>query len=356
MKILHVITSLYTGGAERLMVDLLPTLRNDEDFQVDLLLINGVETPFKKALKQAGIKVCALSMTNDVYNLRNIFRFRRFLAHNDYDIIHTHNTACQLFVPIAKSLTRNKAKLVTTEHNTTNHRRTKWWLKPLDKWMYRKYAAIVCISDLTRHNLEQYLGTDWPMHTIYNGVDTKRFARPVKDISGQQDFVVTMVAAFRPQKDQDTLIRAFTHLEPNFRLQLVGGGQRGEELKALCRELGLEDRVQFMGVRMDVPDIMEQSDVIVLSSHWEGFGLAAVEGMASGRPMVATDGDGLRDIVGGAGVLFQPGDDQELASAIKRLCETPDYYRQVALACQERAQHYDISVMADGYSNLYRTL
>ncbi len=356
MKILHVITSLYTGGAERLMVDLLPTLRNDEDFQVDLLLINGVETPFKKALKQAGIKVCALSMTNDVYNLRNIFRFRRFLAHNDYDIIHTHNTACQLFVPIAKSLTRNKAKLVTTEHNTTNHRRTKWWLKPLDKWMYRKYAAIVCISDLTRHNLEQYLGTDWPMHTIYNGVDTKRFARPVKDISGQQDFVVTMVAAFRPQKDQDTLIRAFTHLEPNFRLQLVGGGQRGEELKALCRELGLEDRVQFLGVRMDVPDIMEQSDVIVLSSHWEGFGLAAVEGMASGRPMVATDGDGLRDIVGGAGVLFQPGDDQELASAIKRLCETPDYYRQVALACQERAQHYDISVMADGYSNLYRTL
>lgn len=356
MKILHVITSLYTGGAERLMVDLLPTLRNDEDFQVDLLLINGVETPFKKALKQAGIKVCALSMTNDVYNLRNIFRFRRFLAHNDCDIIHTHNTACQLFVPIAKSLTRNKAKLVTTEHNTTNHRRTKWWLKPLDKWMYRKYAAIVCISDLTRHNLEQYLGTDWPMHTIYNGVDTKRFARPVKDISGQQDFVVTMVAAFRPQKDQDTLIRAFTHLEPNFRLQLVGGGQRGEELKALCRKLGLEDRVQFLGVRMDVPDIMEQSDVIVLSSHWEGFGLAAVEGMASGRPMVATDGDGLRDIVGGAGVLFQPGDDQELASAIKRLCETPDYYRQVALACQERAQHYDISVMADGYSNLYRTL
>jgi len=339
-----------------LMVDLLPTLRNDEDFQVDLLLINGVETPFKKALKQVGIKVCALSMTNDVYNLCNIFRFRRFLAHNDYDIIHTHNTACQLFVPIAKSLTRNKAKLVTTEHNTTNHRRTKWWLKPLDKWMYRKYAAIVCISDLTRHNLEQYLGTDWPMHTIYNGVDTKRFARPVKDISGQQDFVVTMVAAFRPQKDQDTLIRAFTHLEPNFRLQLVGGGQRGEELKALCRELGLEDRVQFLGVRMDVPDIMEQSDVIVLSSHWEGFGLAAVEGMASGRPMVATDGDGLRDIVGGAGVLFQPGDDQELASAIKRLCETPDYYRQVALACQERAQHYDISVMADGYSNLYRTL
>ena len=356
MKILHVITSLYTGGAERLMVDLLPTLSKDEDFQVDLLLINGVETPFKKTLEEAGIKVYALSMTNDVYNLRNIFRFRRFFADHDYDIIHTHNTACQLFVPMAKSLCHAGAKLVTTEHNTTNHRRTKWWLKPLDKWMYRQYAAIVCISDLTRHNLEQYLGTDCPMHTIYNGVDTKRFARPVKDISGQQDFVVTMVAAFRPQKDQDTLMRAFTHLEPNYRLQLVGGGQRGEELKALCRELGLEDRVQFLGVRMDVRDIMEQSDVIVLSSHWEGFGLAAVEGMASGRPMVATDGDGLRDIVGGAGLLFQPGDDRELASTIKRLCETPDYYREVALACQERAQHYDIGVMADGYSKLYRSL
>ena len=341
------------------MVDLLPRL-NAMGLQAELLLFNGVMTPLRKELEQKGVTIHELSSVSGgtehtgAYSPKNILRLRQFMSR--YDIIHTHNTACQLFVPVAKLLSCSGAKLVTTEHNTTNRRRTKWWLKPLDKWMYRKYAAIVCISDLTRHNLEQYLGTDWPMHTIYNGVDTKRFARPVKDISGQQDFVVTMVAAFRPQKDQDTLIRAFTHLEPNFRLQLVGGGQRGEELKALCRELGLEDRVQFLGVRMDVPDIMEQSDVIVLSSHWEGFGLAAVEGMASGRPMVATDGDGLRDIVGGAGVLFQPGDDQELASAIKRLCETPDYYRQVALACQERAQHYDISVMADGYSNLYRTL
>ena len=100
MKILHVITSLYTGGAERIMVDLLPLLSDDCETEVELLLINGVETPFKKSIEERGIKVTALSCTNDVYNTRNIFRIRRFLKENEFDIIHTHNTACQYFVPM----------------------------------------------------------------------------------------------------------------------------------------------------------------------------------------------------------------------------------------------------------------
>ena len=100
-------------------------------------------------------------------------------------------------------------------------------------------------------------------------------------------FVVTMVAGLRKEKDHDTLIKAMSHLACNYRLQIVGVG-----------------------------DI----DVIVLSSHWEGLSLSSIEGVASGRPFIASDVDGLHEMVSGAGILFPHGDDVELAQQIQHLC------------------------------------
>ena len=356
MRILHVITSLYNGGAERLMVDLLPRLRNDDENEVELLLFNGVETNFKKELRQKGVKIISLATTNDVYNPRRIIQLQKIIPH--YDIIHTHNTACQLYVAIASKLCRHNTLLITTEHNSTNRRRSFSWLKPLDRWMYSQYSAIICIADQTRQNLESYLGNNSKLLTIHNGVDISRFLRPITDVSGKQDFVITMVAAFRLQKDYETLFRAMLHLPDNYRLQVVGGGDPkvSASIKTYCRGLGLNQRISFMGVRADVPDILEKSDIIVLSSHWEGLSLSSIEGMASGRPFIASDVDGLREIVQGAGVLFPEGDDKELAHQIQLLCEHPDDYREIALKCQERAKQYDISVMAEKYMELYQSL
>ena len=356
MKILHVITSLYTGGAEHLMVDLLPLLKDNGRNQVDLLLINGVETSFKKTIQQKGIKVYSLSSTNDVYNPRNIFRMRKYL--NNYDIIHTHNTACQLYVPIARLFATSSAVLVTTEHSSSNRRRTSRWLKPVDNWMYNQYKAIICIADKPRYNLEAYIGKKPSLFTINNGVDIQRFVRPIKDINGQKEFIITMVAGIRVEKDHKTLLKSLTHLPNCYRLQIVGGGEREnrEQVKSICHDLDLDDRVDFMGVRQDIPDILEKSDIIVLSSHWEGLSLSSIEGMASGRPFIASDVDGLREIVGGAGVLFPHGDDNELAARIQFLCEHPAEYKKVAEQCQERAGQYDISVMAQKYLQLYHSL
>lgn len=360
MRILHVITTLDTGGAERLMVDLLPILKTKGD-EVDLLLFNGFKTPFREELEKKGVRIHELSNFefdgegSGVYNPLHIFRLVKYIK--AYDIIHTHNTACQLFVPIVKCLTHSKVKLATTEHNTTNRRRSIWWIRPIDKWLYSQYDRIICIGDKSRENLEQYLGNKRSrICVISNGVDIGRFLKPIKDVSRQDNFVVTMVAGFRDQKDQDTLLRAFTHLPGSYRLQLVGSGVREDALRALTRELRLDDRVAFMGMRSDVPEILEQSDVVVLSSHWEGLSLSSVEGMASGRPFVASDVDGLREIVAEAGVLFPHGDDVALAREIQRLCEDPELYRTTAVACQERAKQYDISVMAEEYNKLYKSL
>lgn len=360
MRVLHVITMLDTGGAERLMVDLLPSLKEHDGIEVELLLHNGTDTPFKQELKQRGVKISQLGFGDlvdyvwSVYKPQNVLKLKKYI--DKFDIIHTHNTACQFYVPMAKFLFGSNAKLVTTEHNSTNRRRLMRWFKPFDHWMYNRYDSIICISDQTRQNLEEYIGKKDTITTIYNGVDIARFLRPIRNIEHNSGFIITMVAAFRDQKDHDTLLRAMKLLPDNYHLRLVGMGRTEGKVKELCSNLALDEKVSFMGMRSDVQDILTESDVVVLSSHWEGLSLSSIEGMASGRPFVASDVDGLHEIVSGAGVLFPHGDEKALAESIKRLCENPGYYDEVAKACQNRARMYDISVMANAYYGLYQSL
>lgn len=353
MKILHVITSLGTGGAEHLMVDLLPKLR-DLGNDVELLLFDGTSTSFYEELEHKGIKIHSLGIGGNVYDPRNIFRLRNYLG--KYDIIHTHNTACQLFVPMAMLLSHSHAMLVTTEHNATNRRRSKWFLKPVDKWMYSRYNHIICIADQTYANLTEYIGNKPNISTIFNGVDVSRFINPIKDISKQDHYIITMAAAFREQKDQDTLIKAMKELPSNYFLHIVGDGPRRKTLELLVKELDLIDRVMFLGIRTDIPELLRESEIIVLSSHWEGLSLSSIEGMASGRPFIASNVDGLREVVEGAGILFPHGDYKQLAKEIKELCENPQYYCEVAERCQAKAKQYDIRVMAEKYNELYKSL
>lgn len=350
MRILHVITSLRTGGAEHLMVDLLPRLR-DLGNEIELLVFDGTRTPFYEQLESTGIPIHQLTIGGSVYNLLNIFRMAKYMRR--FDIVHTHNTACQLFAPIAKLLTFSKARLFTTEHSSNNRRRGNKLLSVLDRWMYNRYERIICISDKTQENLENHIGKHASIVTIYNGVDTQKFSHPIKDISGQKEFVITMVASLSEAKDQDTLIRAIALLPDCFKLQLVGDGPRRSLLEELASQQNVSDRVAFLGIRSDIPKLLGRSDVMVLSSHWEGLSLSSVEGMASGRPFIASDVDGLREVVNDYGLMFPEGDAQALANCITNLCKHPQLYYDVAHRCQKRALEFDISLMAQDYHNCY---
>ena len=121
----------------------------------------------------------------------------------------------------------------------------------------------------------------------------------------------------------------------------------------MVKELNIEERVHFLGARSDIPQILEQSHVVVLSSHWEGLSLSSIEGMASGRPFIGSDVDGLREIVGGYGILFTHQDAKALANEILSLCENQEKYSKIASACQERAMQFDINIMAGKYNQIY---
>lgn len=358
MKILHIITSLNIGGAEKLMVDLLPQLK-DRGIEVELLLFVGNRTMFYEQLEREGIKITAFAEKGSVYNPLHLIRLYRFLKKNHFDVVHTHNTAPQLFAALVSVVC--SVALCTTEHTTENRRRDWKWYRLIDKWMYSKYSRVICISDATEHNLREYLSSKEPCNkyiTIYNGVDVDKFvkAQPLSDYHTNKK-VITMVAGFRYQKDQDTLIRAMQHLpQEEYELWLVGDGARREELENLVATLGLNGLVKFWGIRGDVPSLLKSSDVVVMSSHIEGFGLAAVEGMSVGKPFIASDVDGLNDVTRGAGLLFAHGDDKQLAELIQSLMSNSTYYNLVASQCLLRAKQYDISRMADGYMGVYGEL
>lgn len=355
--VLHVITSLRTGGAEKLMVDLLPRLQAMGN-EVEIVVFDGLRTPFYEELEHLGVKIHSFNVEGSVYNPLHILRLRRLMK--EADVVHTHNTSPQLFAAVANIGVG--ARLITTEHNTSNRRRGKSWLKPFDCWMYKQYERIVCISDQAAENLGHYLpDIADKLRTIYNGIDISRFREGYGLRNGNQSFenksgyIITMVAAFREQKDQKTLIRAAALLPEDYQVRLIGGGEARliEECKRLAADLGIANRVSFLGVRSDIPVMLAEADVVVLSSHFEGLSLSSLEGMACGRPFVASDVDGLHEIVDGYGVLVPHEDPEAMAQAIKKLIEDPEYAHSVAKRCQERAAQFDIEVMAERYNELY---
>ncbi len=357
MKILQVITSMRTGGAEKLVADM-TTIIKDEGHQVDILLFDGIDTHLKQKLTKEGISIYSLGINNWIYNPLFIIMLIPYLK--KYDIIHTHNTSCQLYVAIASLFVKKnkRAKLITTEHSTTNRRRNIKIFKQIDKWMYRCYDCVVAISDKAREMLAEYSMMD-NIRTIYNGVDLKKFNKSERNdsvILNSNEIKITMVAGLKPPKDQKTIIRALKLLPPKYHLYLVGDGETREDIETYIQSLALTERVHILGMRSDIPELLHSSDIIVMSSHYEGLSLSSIEGMASGRPFIASDVDGLHEITQGAGILFPEGDEKALATEIRCLIENKTHYEGTAKKCQERASHYSIELTAEKYLNIYTEL
>ena len=353
MRVLHVITNLNIGGAEKLLVDLLPLLK--KRIPVELALFVGNRTPFYEAIEKSGVRINIFNKRGSVYSLSNIIHLFRLSKH--FDAVHTHNTAPQLygaFVSLFVSF-----KLFTTEHTTTNNHRV-WWFRPIEKWMYSRYDKIVCISEATRESVCSISKTNNAKTIVIpNGIclNVYKNAMPVdkKELkTGLDTFIMLRVGRFSYQKDQETIIRSMEYLPANIELWLAGYGERQKELELVAQELNVFDRVHFIGMRNDVPNLLKTCDVVIQSSHIEGFGLAAVEGMAAGKPVVASDIPGLSQVVKGAGILFPHGNSKKLAEIIIKLSADKLYYEIIANRCSERSNTYDISHMTRDYELLYR--
>ncbi|MGH9492472.1 MAG: glycosyltransferase, partial [Terriglobales bacterium] len=316
MKVLHVINSLILAGVEVLLTEMVPHFQA-RGLEVEIAVLKPLDSPLEERLRSSGVPFLP-NRTARIYSPAHVFSLARHL--HKYDVVQANLFPAQLWVAAAAALAGATVPLVTTEQNTHNDRRH-WWFHPLDRWMYGRYRAIACCSPETQDALVQWIPQVKPrVSVIPNGVPLERFenAQPLPRanvLPEDRSPIIMFVARLQPQKDHVTLLRALAKI-PRARLALVGDGELRPSLEALAASLGIWERVHFLGRRADVPQLLKLADVYVHSSHWEGFGIAAVEAMAAGLPVIASDVPGLSQVVGSAGLLFPRGDADCLAGHI----------------------------------------
>ncbi|MDH2207305.1 MULTISPECIES: glycosyltransferase family 4 protein [unclassified Empedobacter] len=351
---MQIIDSLAIGGAEKLIVETVPLLVAKGN-QVDVVLLNGEKTHLYKeleALNCCTIFTLGTSYYNPIYILKLIPFFYK------YDVVHVHLFPAQYFAAIARLFCFKKVKLFFTEHNTSNRRLENKKFRLIEKLIYACYDNVICITEEVKSVLKEKLNlSNNKLLVIENGVNLNnvntsiKYNRELFNYS-VNDKILIMVAGFREQKDQDSVIKALKLLPEDYKLLLIGDGARRPILEDLVETLQLQDRVTFLGIRNDVYALMKMCDIAILSSHWEGFGLVAVEAMASGIPLIASDVNGLAQVVDGGGLLFEPSNVEDLISKILKLND-PFLYQQTINNCLEKSKKYDINLMVDELINLY---
>jgi glycosyltransferase involved in cell wall biosynthesis len=352
MKILHIIDSLETGGAELLLKQICDgqiAQGMEPSVYVCRRHAGELDSSFRRArisLFESGCRQLK-SPLQVIALARHFQRFR-------YDVVHVHLFPAQLWAALAAALVPLSCEFVTTEHNTWNRRREPIW-RPLDRWMYRRYDAVICITDAVRANLRQWiLPYRNELAVIPNGIDLTRFVAAPNRTNRKPDTILS-VGSLSDRKDHATLLRAAGQLE-SVQVLIAGDGPLRNSLRKLCAELRLHERVRFLGRRDDIPELMASAEVYVQPSRVEGFGLAPLEAMAAGLPVIASDAPGMREVVDGAALTFPVGNADALAGRLRDLLSKPELRAELSRASLRRAAQFSIDRTVEGYQMVYEAV
>jgi len=356
MKIAHIINSLSTGGAEKLILDSIP-IYEKKGMEVDLILLDDNASPFRERFQNAYHKNIIGLSKSSIYNPLLIFKLIPLI--NRYSIIHGHLFPVLYWLVFAKVFSRSRTKIVYTEHSTNNKRRNHPILKFIDRYVYSKVDVIGCISEGTKKELDKHINMPSKTVVINNGIDlslfsSKNFRNSLlkSSVLAKDSIQLIQVASFRFPKDQATVIEAMKLLPAYYKLSFVGDGPLRNDIEEKVYSNGLENRVTFLGNRYDMPTILSNIDIVLVSSKYEGFALTAVEGMAMGKPIVASNVIGVSEVVDGAGLLFERGNAKDLVTKIM-LLENEVFFKEVCEKCLNRSREYSIEKMVDKYFELY---
>jgi N-acetyl-alpha-D-glucosaminyl L-malate synthase BshA len=237
-----------------------------------------------------------------------------------YDLIHAHYALPQGLLGVVLKKLRGKP-LVVTLHGSDITLLTKNLLtRQLVKFALRNSNKVIAVSEFLREEALKLGVEEEKVKVIRGGVTLQRGPEDKLDISGR---LVTFIGSLVEQKGVDVLIEAFQQVKervPEVKLAIVGEGKERERLEALAK--GVQD-IYFLGYRRDLTGVLEKSEVLILPSREEGFGLVLLEAMAAGVPVVATRVGGIIEIVedGYSGILVEKEDSRGLAEGIVRVLE-----------------------------------
>ena len=337
MKILFVITRSDHGGAQVAVLDLVKHLPSNH-----LPVVAAGEYGFlQQQCDNLGIPfrfvpdlVQPISPWSD---LRALIQLRGLIRREEPALVHCHTSKAGLLARVAAWSVNVPS--VFTAHTWSfdegvPHLRQKVSI-PMERFAARLGGKIITVSDAnTLKALRRKIAPKEDIIRIWNGIpDSEHLAKP----GSNSPLTLISVARMVPQKDFASLLEVAAKLRGNWRLWLVGDGPDRPQLEALHARLGLGDRVQFLGSRLDVPELLAQSDIFVLSSHWEGLPISIIEAMRAGLPVVASDVGGVSESVidGVTGLTSRPRDTEHLTDRLQLLIDSPDLLSRMGQAGRE---------------------
>lgn len=319
-------------------------------------------------MQRDGVEVVSFDRRPGI-DLRLITRFAARLRTDRVDILHAHQYTPYFYGALANLRAGWPARVILTEHGRAYPDIVGSRRRFLNRWFLQHLASDVnAVARFSAEAVQQNDGfTKWPISIIPNGIETSRYGDGAGDVVAARQALglpvdhryVTCVARFHPVKDHRGLITAFAQLassHPDVDLVLAGDGQLRGELEQQVRDLGLAERVRFLGVRRDVPVVLRASDVFVLGSESEGASITVLEAMASGLPIVTTNVGGNPELVRHEqeGLLVPRSDPAAFAAAMSRVLDDPALARRLGAAGRARARaEFDIDVTIAAYGRLY---
>lgn len=336
MKVIHIVNSLKIGGAEMFLTNLSNHLKSlGIDVHVCCLFNKG---PLINRLKTNDIPVKCLYISRKP-RMNNLYRVFLTLRFDAFDIVHCHLPEASWYGALAGWLARIPVRIV---HLQNTHWYWKLKLRVFDRLLFKfADAAFSCSKAVLNFYTERVWYPKDKLYLVYNSIDPQQFVQlpdraTVRSRLGldHEHLILTTVASLTPQKGHINLLQSFRNIVaiyPNTRLVLVGEGPLRCELQEVVRSLGLERWVYWFGERLDVPEILQASDIFILPSLWEGLPMVLVEASFVGLPVVASNVGGIPEVIedGGSGFLVPPGDIDSLTWACIRLIENPELRRKM---------------------------
>ncbi|QKJ32083.1 N-acetyl-alpha-D-glucosaminyl L-malate synthase BshA [Mucilaginibacter mali] len=304
------------------------------------------------------------------YELALASRMVDVVRHEQLDVLHVHYA-----IPHASAAFMAKQILatygihipvITTLHGTditlVGNDRT---YKPVVTFSINQSDGVTAVSQHLKDDTYRFFEIDRDIQVIYNFIDLKRFSLKPRDhfkkaIAPNGEKILVHTSNFRRVKRTQDVVRMFARISEAIpsKLLMVGDGQERPECEQLCRDLGVADNVRFLGKQDAVEEILSISDMFLMPSESESFGLAALEAMACKVPVISSNVGGLPElnIDGQTGFLADVGDIEGMAQKAIYILEDDTRlatFKENALA---RAKEFDLALILPQYENYYRRI
>jgi glycosyltransferase involved in cell wall biosynthesis len=359
--VVHVIDELPPDGAERLIVDLLQSRSGRFRYTVLCIVRGG---PMVQELERMGIPVVVLRRRPGI-DLGTLPALIKWLRRNDVAVVHTHLYAADTYGRVAAKLAGIRVQF-STRHNTVAW--TGFGRRMLAGLLARLSTRVIACGDQVGRVMQERESIGGQrLVVIPNGINLRRFDNADRHALrrelaiGDDTVLLGVVGRLHAQKGHSDLLNALAALPASvsqYRCVIVGSGPLEQALRLQCARLDLAARVQFLGQRDDIPNVLAALDIFVMPSRWEGLPMALLEAMSLGCAVIATSVGEIPGVIsdGSNGRLVAPQNTRQLGEALQQLLQDPAMRRQMGESARRTVtESFSAEKTARAYENLYES-